>query len=72
MTAIGENVFLDLKNHSFNITAETKIPSGGASGVLIAQAGKFGGWSFYLKDGKPVYSYNFLGEKEYYIFSRYD
>jgi len=67
MTAMGENVFIDLKNHSFSITAETKIPRGGANGVLIAQAGKFGGWSFYLKDGKPTYTYNFLGEREYTI-----
>jgi len=29
--------------------------------VIIAQAGRFGGWSLYLKDGKPTYAYNFLG-----------
>ena len=31
-----------------------------ANGVIIAQAGRFGGWSLYLKDGKPTYCYNFL------------
>jgi arylsulfatase A-like enzyme len=61
MVGLTENVFIDMKNKSFTVTAETKIPDGGASGVLIAQAGRFGGWSLYLKDGKPTYVYNFLG-----------
>jgi arylsulfatase len=37
------------------------IPKGGASGVILAQAGRFGGWSLYVKEGKPMYAYNFLG-----------
>jgi arylsulfatase A-like enzyme len=61
MTGMSENVFINLKNRSFTITADTVIPAGGASGALLAQAGKFGGWSFYLKNGKPAYTYNFLG-----------
>jgi arylsulfatase len=67
MTGMTENVFINLKNKSFSVTAETQIPSGGASGALIAQAGKFGGWSFYLKDGKPSFTYNWLGQKQYTI-----
>ena len=31
--------------------------------MILAQAGRFGGWSLYLKDGKPAYTYNFLGMK---------
>ncbi len=64
MTGMSENVFIDVKNRSFSITADTLIPDGGASGALLAQAGKFGGWSFYLKDGKPMYTYNWLGAKQ--------
>lgn len=67
MTGMTENVFINLKNKSFSITAETEIPSGGGSGALIAQAGKFGGWSFYLKDGKPNFTYNWLGQQQYTI-----
>lgn len=67
MTGIAENAFINLKNRSFSVTAETQIPSGGANGVLIAQAGRFGGWSLYLKDGKPTFAYNFLGNKQYTI-----
>ena len=29
--------------------------------MILAQAGRFGGWSLYMKDGKPAYTYNFLG-----------
>ncbi len=67
MTGMSENVFINLKNKSFSITASIQIPSGGADGVLLAQAGRFGGWSLYLKDGKPSYTYNWLGQAEYTI-----
>ncbi|MBS1989877.1 MAG: arylsulfatase [Cyanobacteria bacterium SZAS LIN-2] len=69
MTGMSENVFLNLKDHSGTIDANLQIPAGGAEGVLVAQAGKFGGWSFYLKEGKPVFTYNFLGDVEYTVAS---
>ncbi len=67
MTGISENVFINVKNHSFSINAESQIPDGGANGVLVAQSGRFGGWSFYLQDGKPTFTYNWLGQKAYNI-----
>lgn len=67
MTGMSENVFLNLKNRSLSITADVEIPEGGANGVVIAQAGRFGGWSLYLKDGKPTYCYNFVGMQEYKV-----
>ena len=67
MDSMSENVFLNLKNRSCSITADLDIPEGGANGVVIAQAGRFGGWSLYLKDGKPTYCYNFLGLQEYKV-----
>lgn len=69
MTGLTENVFLDIKNKSFSLTADTELPSADASGVLIAQSGRFGGWSFYLKNGKPVYTYNYLGMQQFTIAS---
>jgi len=42
------------------ITADVDVPANG-SGVLLAQGGDFGGWTFYMKDGKPSYTYNWLG-----------
>jgi arylsulfatase len=67
MTGMSENVFINTKNRSHTITAEVNIPRGGAKGVILAQAGRFGGWSLYLKDGKPTYTYNFLGLKRFTI-----
>jgi arylsulfatase A-like enzyme len=67
MTGMSENVFINTKNRSHTITAEVTIPKGDAKGVILAQAGRFGGWSLYLKDGKPTYTYNFLGLQRFTI-----
>jgi arylsulfatase A-like enzyme len=63
MTGMSESVFINTKNRSHTITAEVQIPEGGAEGVILAQAGRFGGWSLYLKAGKPFYTYNWFGLK---------
>lgn len=39
---------------SFSVEAEIEVPLEGASGVLLAAGSHFGGWSFYLQDGRPV------------------
>ena len=65
--SVNENSFINLKNMSHTITADVSVPAKGAEGVLLAQGGKFGGWSFYVKDGKPAYEYNWLGLKRYRI-----
>jgi len=67
MTGMSENAFINVKNRSHAITAHVEIPKGGANGVVLAQAGRFGGWSLYLKNGKPTYIYNFLGLQRYTV-----
>ena len=67
MAGMSENVFINIKNRSLSITADVEIPEGGADGVILAQAGRFGGWSLYLKDGKPTYCYNYVGMQEYKV-----
>jgi arylsulfatase A-like enzyme len=69
MTGMIENAFINVKNRSSSIRAELEIPAGGASGVVLAQAGRFGGWSLYFKDGKPAYAYNWIGRETYTIAS---
>lgn len=69
MTGMLENVFINIKNRSKTITAEIEIPQGGANGVILTQGGRFGGWSLYLKDGKPAYTYNFLGLQQFTVAS---
>jgi arylsulfatase A-like enzyme len=67
MIGMTENVFINLKNHTHAITVEVEIPKTGANGVLLAQGGRFGGWSLYIKDGKPAYTYNWLGLQRYTV-----
>jgi arylsulfatase len=67
MTGMLENAFVNVKNRSSSIVAEVEIPSGGAKGVILAQAGRFGGWSLYFKEGKPAYAYNWIGRETYTV-----
>ncbi len=69
MEGMMENTFMNIKNKSFSITAELNIPKGGANGVILSQGGRFGGWSVYMKDNKPEFTYNFLGLERYVISS---
>lgn len=69
MRAMSENTFLNIKNRSFAITAQlTGAPSGApANGAVIAQGGRFGGWSLYVQDGRPGFTYNFLNMQRFTI-----
>jgi len=69
MRGMSENVFINVKNRSHSITAEVQVPRNGARGVILAQGGRFGGWSLYVRDGKPAYTYNWLGLKRYTVVS---
>jgi arylsulfatase A-like enzyme len=67
MTGMTENAFINVKNQSVTITADVEVPAGDANGVIMCQGGRFGGWSLYVKDGKPAYTYNFVGLHEYTV-----
>ena len=61
MKGIAENAFINLKGRSYTITSDIEVPPNGAEGVVIAQAGRFGGWSLYMKGGRIHHVYNFGG-----------
>ena len=67
MQGMLENTFMNVKNRSSTITAELDIPAAGANGAILSQGGRFGGWSLFMKDGKPAYTYNFLGLARYTV-----
>jgi len=67
MTHMTENTFINVKNKSHAITAEVGIPEGGAEGVILAQGGRFAGWSLYMKDGKISYVHNWVGLERYTV-----
>ncbi|MEL0314229.1 MAG: arylsulfatase [Halieaceae bacterium] len=54
---------LSIKNVSSSLQASVTVDQGtAADGVIIAQGSRFGGWSLYVEDGYPTYTYNNLGE----------
>jgi hypothetical protein len=63
MSGMLESTFINVKNKSKTITAEIEVPQDGGHGMILAQAGRFGGWALYAKNGVPAYDYNFLGMK---------
>jgi arylsulfatase len=60
MTGIMENAFINVKGVHHTVTAEVELKDARTSGVIIAQAGYFGGWALYMKDGKPRHEYNWF------------
>jgi arylsulfatase len=65
MGRLSENSVVSIKNKSFSVTAEVVIPDGAVDGVIIAQGGRFGGWSIYAKNGRAKFVYNVLGIHEF-------
>ena len=44
MKRLTETSVLNIKNKSFQITAQLVVPEGGANGTIFSQGGRFGGW----------------------------
>ena len=55
----GERAARTLGN-SFKILAEVEF-TGDSQGIIFSQGSRFGGYSFFIKGGKVVFVYNFLG-----------
>lgn len=60
MIGMLENAFINVKGVHHTIEAEVEVTGAQSNGVIIAQAGYFGGWTLYLKEGKPRHEYNFF------------
>jgi Sulfatase len=65
MGRLSENSVVSIKNKSWSVTAEVDVPDGGATGVVIAQGGRFGGWALHLVGGRVTFTYNVLGIQEF-------
>jgi arylsulfatase len=61
MTGLAENVFINNKTKNYTITSDVELKDGNTNGVIISQAGRFGGWTLYMKGGKVHHEYNFFG-----------
>jgi arylsulfatase len=60
MTGMMENAFINVKGVHHTVTAEVELSDARTNGVIIAQAGYFGGWTLYMKDGRPHHEYNWF------------
>jgi arylsulfatase len=66
MKGMGVDVFINTRNTSYTITADVEVGANG-NGVIVCQGGRFGGFSFYVKKGKPAFTYNYLGLESYTV-----
>jgi arylsulfatase len=60
---VPEGVAVNTRGRSYKILADVEITDAKCSGVIFAHGSRFGGHALYMKDGKLVYAYNFLGIK---------
>jgi arylsulfatase len=64
---LTEAAVISLKNKSHTVTAEIVVPPTGAEGVIVAQGGRFGGWSLYATGGRLKYCYNYFALELYFV-----
>jgi len=60
MTGLPQGDSPLLLNTSYTITADIEVPQGGAEGMILTSGGRFGGYGFYLLEGKPVFLWNMV------------
>ncbi|MGA8211676.1 MAG: arylsulfatase [Nocardioidaceae bacterium] len=60
MGRLSEEAAPNTKNRSHTVTVRLDA-AGDDTGVLVAQGGRFGGWSLYCVGGRPAYAYNRYG-----------
>ena len=53
----------NLLNTSFTMTADIEVPQNGVEGMLVTAGGRFGGYGFYVVNGKPTFTWNLLDLK---------
>ena len=59
--AVPEEVAPSTKLRPHSIVASFELPPTGGEGVLVAQGGRFGGFSLYVQHGRVHYASNFAG-----------
>ncbi len=69
MKRIPEGAAPEIKNISWGIMADLDIKETTPNGMIVTQGGLNGGYGLYLDKGKPVFCYNYAGQKQYFITS---
>ena len=68
-SAVPEKVCAAVLNRPHSITAQLKIPKGGAEGVIAAMGSGAGGYVLFMQDKKLHYAYNYVGSQEFVVSS---
>lgn len=61
-TRLPETAAPPIKNRSWKITAKVKTDGAKTNGVIVALGGVSSGVTLYLRDGVPIFNYNYYGE----------
>jgi arylsulfatase A-like enzyme len=65
---VPRSLAADVINRAHRVTAELDIPAGGAEGVILAHGGgAFGGYTFFLKEGRLSYVQSYPGVGEHHV-----
>ena len=49
-----------LLNTTYTVTADITVPETGGDGMILTSGGRFGGYGFYILNGKPVWLWNLV------------
>lgn len=58
-----EDIVRTTFNRSYSIIANVDVPENDAEGVIVAAGGYFAGFSLYVQQGRPKFTYNYFGSK---------
>jgi arylsulfatase len=58
LTRVPEAEAPSTRARGYTIEADVGLSPGKTDGVLVAEGGRFGGYAFYLKNGRPIFFYN--------------
>lgn len=61
---VPESVAVDIRGRSFSIGVGLKDVKENVEGLIFAMGSRFGGHALFIKGGKVIYIYNFLGMEE--------
>ncbi|TDD90648.1 arylsulfatase [Saccharopolyspora karakumensis] len=67
LPGLREDAAPNVKNTSHSLTAAITVDDAPANGVLVAQGGRFGGWSLYLVDSRLRYCHNLCGLQRFSV-----
>lgn len=66
---LHETAVINILNKRYRVTADIELAGGDGDGVIIAQGGKFTGWTLYMKDNKVHHEYNLYADERFKLAS---